>query len=302
MLKTFLYETLKFFGLLNFVYRLRYKFTQTQVYEINYKILDDTNYINQIKHSILHQEISENWLKKLNKLKFDLCKDGLQNFLRHPVILDTMFVRDNSFTKIQYDYLIKKNIDKKLIYENNIGSPLLSKIYNKSSANLIHHATHFESFLDYFNSLNEINEIFEFGGGYGSMARYILNKKNNIKYHFFDLEVFNILQNYYISSIYPDNNHNFFSKVNELDNINVVKNSLFISTWALSESPFELRKKFENFVLKYDFILIAFQKKVDGYDNLKYFSELFSKKLYNVNMREINYFKNNYYLFAKKKC
>jgi hypothetical protein len=210
-----------------------------------------------------------------------------------------MFVRDNNYTVIELDYL-KRKINLNLLHENNIGGPILSKYFKKTSANFIHHATHFELFLDEFDVIKNLDQVFEFGGGYGSLARYVLLKKYNLEYNIYDFQLFNILQNFYLSNLFVNKKINYFHNINQLRNFKFKKNSLFISTWALSETPLELRDKFKNFILEFKYILIAFQKSVDDYNNLAFFKKFFSKSNYRIKLIEIPYYKNNYYLFCKK--
>ena len=299
MFKTFIYEILKKIRLLNFFYFLRYSLFKNESYPINIKIKNESSFLKKIYFLENKFIVSKWWNYKLNIFYNSVKKKGFENFLRHPVILDTMFVRDNNYTVIELNYL-KKKINLDFLHENNIGSPILSKYFNKTSANLIHHATHVELFLDEFNVMNELNQVFEFGGGYGSLARYVLLKKYNLEYNIYDFQLFNILQNFYLSNLFVNKKINYFHNIDQLRNFKFRKNSLFISTWALSETPLELRAKFKNFILEFKYILIAFQKSVDDYNNLVFFNKFFSKSNYRIKLIEIPYYKNNYYLFCKK--
>jgi hypothetical protein len=299
MFKTFIYELLKNARLLNFFYFLKYAFEKKRAYPINIKIKNEKFFLKKINSLESEFLVSKWWNYKLNIFYKYIRKHGFKNFLKHPVILDTMFVRDNSYTSIELDYL-KSKINLNLLNENNIGSPILSKYFEKTSANLIHHATHFELFLDEFDVIKNLNQVFEFGGGYGSLARYILLKNDCLEYNIYDFQLFNILQNFYLSNLFADKKINYFNHINQLYKFKLKKNSLFVSTWALSETPLELRDKFKDFIYQFNYILIAFQKSVDDYNNLTFFKKLFSKNNYKIKLIEIPYYKNNYYLFCKK--
>lgn len=299
MFKTFIYEILKKIRLLNFFYFLRYSLFKNESYPINIKIKNESSFLKKIYFLENKFILSKWWNYKLNIFYNHVKKNGFKNFLRHPVILDTMFVRDNNYTVIELNYL-KKKINLNFLHENNIGNPILSKYFNKTSANLIHHATHVELFLDEFNVMTELDQVFEFGGGYGSLARYVLLKKYNLEYNIYDFQLFNILQNFYLSNLFVNKKINYFYNIDQLRNFKFKKNSLFISTWALSETPLELRAMFKNFILEFKYILIAFQKSVDDYNNLVFFNKFFAKSNYRIKLIEIHYYKNNYYLFCKK--
>ena len=61
---------------------------------------------------------------------------------------------------------------KKIIIEDNVGDPVRYFLYPKSSGNRINHAYHLSVLSSEFNAnLKKINKVFEFGGGYGCMAR-----------------------------------------------------------------------------------------------------------------------------------
>tara|TARA_X000000950_G_scaffold17075_1_gene18518 strand:- start:1260 stop:2171 length:912 start_codon:yes stop_codon:yes gene_type:complete len=303
MFKTIIYELLKFFKLLYFFYKVRYFFTKKFYYPIIINNINYYEYNYKIQNANLPEIGDKSWIHKLKIFHNHIKRNGFINFLQNPVILDTMFVRDNSFTNREVNYLKSLNLDLKLLNENNIGNPILSKFLKNSSANLIHHATHYEKFLE-FSDFNKFDYIFEFGGGYGSMARYIANRTPTLKqYSIYDLELFTILQEFYLKNLFKDTHikFEFLSNYKDLILKNNFEKSLFISTWALSETPYELRVRFEKYILKFNFILIAFQKSVSDYNNLEYFNKLFADTKYNKNLFEIPYYKNNYYLFCKKK-
>jgi hypothetical protein len=299
MFRTFIYEILKKIRLLNIYYYLKYSFVKNKDYPIIIKIRNEKFFLKKIIFLKDKLYVNKWWNYKHNIFYNYVKKNGFKNFLRHPVILDTMFVRDNNYTVIELDYL-KRKINLNLLHENNIGGPILSKYFKKTSANFIHHATHFELFLDEFDVIKNLDQVFEFGGGYGSLARYVLLKKYNLEYNIYDFQLFNILQNFYLSNLFVNKKINYFHNINQLRNFKFKKNSLFISTWALSETPLELRDKFKNFILEFKYILIAFQKSVDDYNNLAFFKKFFSKSNYRIKLIEIPYYKNNYYLFCKK--
>ena len=193
---------------------------------------------------------------------------------------------------------------KKVIGENDIGNPIRYFLYSKSSGNRINHVYHLSVLEDEFkiDLKNKIKTIFEFGGGYGCMARIFSKIRKNIYYSCFDTFYVNLLQYYFLKhndldAGFAKNNRFFLTS-------KFIKNDffdLFIANWSLSETPVFFRKKFINTIKKSKFILICFQERFEDVDNLKYFNNL-KKKL--SNKFDVNIIKNKYYkgnLFFKQK-
>ena len=206
---------------------------------------------------------------------------------------------------------------KKLINEDIVGNPIRYFLYPDSSGNRINHVYHLNVLSRELNiNLTDIKKVFEFGGGYGCMARIFSKLNKKIKYTCFDTHNVNLLQFYYLKH---NNLDVGFSKKNDFFlNSNLKKvnktyetklKSLFIANWSLSETPKKFRKNFISIIKKNEFILICFQEKFEDIDNLKYFNNLRSKlsnkfaikilknKFYTGNM--IN--KHNHYFFVGKK-
>ena len=165
-------------------------------------------------------------------------------------------------------------------------------------------------------NLKKIDKVFEFGAGYGCMARIFSKINKKISYICFDTPYVNLLQYYYLKQ----NNLNVgFKKTNNFilmsnlkknkDYLNDLSNHLFIANWSLSETPIKFRKNFFRLIKKSNFILICFQEKFEGINNLNYFINL-KKKLSNTFKLKIikntfykgNIFhkQNHYFLIGKK--
>ena len=117
-------------------------------------------------------------------------------------------------------------------------------------------------------SLNDFDQIVEFGPGIGETARIISDLSFTGDYYLYDLP-----EVYRISSYYNRKN----SKVKTIDHYSEVdasKKTLFISTWAISEVPFELRNEVFTHFSDADFLLI-YQNNVFEYDNQFYFTKTF---------------------------
>tara|TARA_Y100000591_G_C21624690_1_gene589654 strand:- start:124 stop:771 length:648 start_codon:yes stop_codon:yes gene_type:complete len=190
----------------------------------------------------------------------------------------------------------KWNFYKNLLIEDGIGNPIRFFLYLKSSGNKINHVYHL-SVLE--NELKiklkkKIKKVFEFGGGYGCMARIFSKIDKNIKYTCFDTVYVNLLQYYYLSHNNLDvgfaKNRQFFLNSEFKDTKE--KNDLFIANWSLSETPIQFRNKFYFKIINSKYIFICFQEKFENINNFKYFNNL-KKKL--KNKYDIKIIKNRFY-------
>jgi hypothetical protein len=207
---------------------------------------------------------------------------------------------------------------KKIIDEDNVGDPIRYFLYPKSSGNRINHAYHLSVLSSEFNiDLKKINKVFEFGAGYGCMARIFSKINKKISYSCFDTSYVNLLQYYYLKQ----NNLNvgftkrkkFYLLSNLKNNKNYFSNNsskyAFIANWSLSETPIKFRKKFYSLIKNSELILICFQEKFEEINNLKYFKNMEKKLRYNFKLKIINneFYKGNifnqqkHYFFIGKK-
>ena len=208
-------------------------------------------------------------------------------------------------------------IYKKLIKEDSIGNPIRFFLYQKSSGNRINHVYHLSVLSKELNiNLTEIKKVFEFGAGYGCMARIFSKLNKKIKYICFDTHYVNLLQYYYLKHNNLDvgfskkNNFILISRLKKIER-NFKKNfkSLFIANWSLSETPISFRKNFIPIIRDNDFILICFQEKFEDINNLKYFNSLKSKisDQFNIKILKNEFYtgniinKHNHYFFIGKK-
>ncbi len=251
-----------------------------------------------------------------------LLKNGnLNNFLRNNFIQKMFFVHNRFFILKELN-ILKKNkkwkFYQKIIEEDNVGDPIRYFLYPKSSGNKINHAYHLSILSSEFNvDLKKINKVFEFGAGYGCMARIFSKIKKKIYYICFDTSYVNLLQYYYLKQ----NNLNVgFSKKNNFYLVSNLKNNkrylkskiakyLFIANWSLSETSIKYRKEFFDIIKNSQLILISFQEKFEKIDNLKYFTNMQKKLGHNFKVKIIHneYYKGNifnqqkhYFLIGKR--
>jgi len=260
-------------------------------------------------HNIFSKKILELVLEK-----------KLNNFLRENFIQKVFFVHNRLYIFfLLIKILFYKKKFKYLLKEDHIGDPVRYFLYPKSSGNRIREVFHlmeFEKFIQI--PLKNINEVFEFGGGYGNMARIFKKINNKVSYTIFDTKEVNLIQYYYLNMLNLKTNWNQIKKkqinlINRIDKINFgnLKNKLFIANWSLSETPIDIRDKIIKKFSKFNFFLFSFQNWFENLDNYCYFSKL-AKDLSNDNdmiyeikkiqfMNFLNLKKTHWYLFIKKK-
>ena len=258
---------------------------------------------------------------KFNSEIYRLLKTKkIKNFLRESFIQKMFFVHNRLFILNELRYLyrdIKWNFYKKLLVEDNVGNPVRYFLYPKSSGNKINHVFHLCTLINQFNiDIKKIKNVFEFGGGYGCMARIFSKINKDIKYTCFDTFHVNLIQFYYLK--YNDLNvgfskkNNFFltSELKEIQNYHLNNsNYIFIANWSISETPINFRKKFEVIIKNSKYILISFQENFENLNNLNYFTNL-KKKIsrdFKVNIIKNKFYKgnifkreNHFYFLAKK--
>ena len=243
--------------------------------------------------------------KILNLLK----KRELTNFLRKNFIQKMFFVHNRLFILKELLELKKdKNwiLYKKLIEEDNVGNPVRYFLYPKSSGNRINHVYHLSVLTKEFNiNLKKLNNVFEFGGGYGCMARIFSKINKRTTFTCFDTNIVNLLQYYYLNQNNLDvgfSKKNKFHLISNIKKINTrYSNSLFIANWSLSETPINFRKKFIKSIKNSKLILISFQENFENIDNLKYFKNLKKnlEKKFEIKIIKNEFYKGNF--FKKQK-
>ncbi len=243
--------------------------------------------------------------KILNLLK----KKELTNFLRKNFIQKMFFVHNRLFILKELLELKKdKNwiLYKKLIEEDNVGNPVRYFLYPKSSGNRINHVYHLSVLTKEFNiNLKKLNNVFEFGGGYGCMARIFSKINKRTVFTCFDTSIVNLLQYYYLKQNNLDvgfSKKNKFHLISNIKKINTrYSNSLFIANWSLSETPINFRKKFIKSIKNSKLILISFQENFENINNLKYFKNLKKnlEKKFEIKIIKNEFYKGNF--FKKQK-
>lgn len=262
------------------------------------------------------------WTRNMDRLRELVLNDDPRRFLRWDVVRSSMFIEHPRYIQKELNSLRKqpdwKARWREAIKESNQGHPRPYPFYPSSSGNLIHHAYHLLQFERRMQMpVQEMECILEFGGGYGSLCRLLhrLGFKGN--YITFDLPPFSMLQLYFLKSVgIQAQESSALSSMpssvicisNPADLKTVLaerfrKNkSLFISTWAISETPMHIRQSFLPFINMFDFYLIAYQHRFEEMDNIRYFTDWrkqFDNQVLWQNW-EIEHLPGNSYLMGKR--
>jgi len=262
----------------------------------------------KLKDEIADLKVGRNatkkWKEFVEQLSANISVGDIDNFLRWPVITQTMFVSQANYLGIERAYIEDKNVP---IEESKVGNP-------PSDGNLVHQAYHLARFMDATGEdVRNYDYIFEFGGGYGCMCRLINELGFSGDYVIYDLPHFSALQRYYLDSCRID--AEYVSEIWDIKKLLVKttdnslqlsnsqiptgKKSLFIACWSLSETPLKLREKIDLILPYFDSFLFAYQDMFSEIDNVNYFGEIkkLDRKWTDV---KIDHIPRNRYLFGSK--
>lgn len=239
-------------------------------------------------------------------------------FLRNKTIMGTMFVNAQGRWLAEELKFLESNFSKdelkESLREDITGIPFLLNSEYLTSHNSIHQLYHLAKFqISTGVTLKDINDVVEWGGGYGRLARiYYRLKESNSTYSVVDTPLFSCIQWLYLASVLGPNHVNLITSIDSAimpNKINLIpvcfidvleraaKPDLFISTWALSESS----KYSQDYVIKHDWfnakhILLAYQKRSILFPN--------AERVGNINRRgrarihNIEFIPGNSYLFV----
>lgn len=258
------------------------------------------------------------WISNMNRLKELVLNQNPREFLQWDVISKTMFIGYAKYIYTELKYL-KSLPDwdirwRNAIKESFVGRPTPYIFYPSSSANLIHHAYHVAKFEEMTEcNVQDMDFVFEFGGGYGSMCRLFYNLGFSGRYLIFDLPPFSALQRYFlktnnlpVKSIgeFVDSKKGIVcvSDNDLLEDIitNIESaNKMFVATWSISETPINIRENVLPLVNDYQAFLIAYQDRFGEMDNVDFFTN-WKETINGVSFRvaSISHLKGNNYLFG----
>jgi hypothetical protein len=239
------------------------------------------------------------WRSNMNRLRELVLNQDPREFLRWDVVSRTMFVSFSRYTSTELKYL-KHRPDwntrwRPAIKESLVGHPMRYGyhpipyiFYPASSGNLIHHAYHVAQFEEKTKvQVHNIDYVFEFGGGYGSMCRLFYNLGFHGKYIVFDLPSFSELQRYFLRTLgLPVQSVTEFVKsragivcvsdiqqlITLLTDHSEARNTMFIATWSISESPISIRDSILPLTSEFQSFLIAYADTFGEVNNVDFFN------------------------------
>jgi hypothetical protein len=260
------------------------------------------------------------WLSYMNRLRELVLNQDPREFLRWDIVAQTLFVSSARYISTELKYL-KHRPDwntrwRTAIKESSVGHPFPCVFYPASSGNLIHHAYHVAQFEEKTKvQVHNMDCVFEFGGGYGSMCRLFYNLGFRGRYIIFDLASLSALQRYFLRTLgLPVQPVTEFVRsrsgiacVSDIQKLMALltdhieaKDTMFIATWSISESPVSIRNSVLPLTSEFQSFLIAYQDRFGEVNNVDYFGN-WKKTTRNVAWHSwrINHIPGNNYLIGR---
>ncbi|PYS49186.1 MAG: hypothetical protein DMF68_10800 [Acidobacteria bacterium] len=241
----------------------------------------------------LTPDVEDEWIKYEKRLHYLVLNDDPRAFLRWDIISRNMFVADADYIKQELESLKQEqqwqNRWRAAIKESSIGCPTPYSLYTESSGNLIHHAYHLSQFEKVLGkTVDTLDMVWEFGGGYGSMCRLFYNLGFKGLYIIFDLPRVSALQRFFLKSLnIPIVSLDDAARgkrgvllSSELDQLKSLLSDMraidigeraFVATWSVSETPIALRKIVLELARDFDCYLIAYQDRFSDVNNIDFF-------------------------------
>jgi hypothetical protein len=278
----------------------------------------------QHKQHKQHKLVVTFWLDHEKRFMDEINEVSLKKFLRLSSISETMFESYGKYLFFEFLYLkifgiFNKKISNKNIIESNLGDPVPFIFQRSTSGNLIHHVYHItqiEKFLQI--SIQSIDFVYEYGGGYGSLCRAFFQNGFKGKYLIQDIYSFSLLQEFYLSNLgfrarrissnMANNMDTSILLTSEIPNKSLIssksfKKSIFIATWSLSEVDLSSRTVVNDDFFDFDYYFIAFRDTFNGFDNQEYFHRIALMSLSKIewNFVRLKHIPHSFYLFGKRK-
>ncbi|KAA3620360.1 MAG: hypothetical protein DWQ05_00005 [Calditrichaeota bacterium] len=305
--------------------------SQIQIYPNDLTEIDMSHLIDELRMQVrtIPQPVSDDvsagiseWMKNCYRLRELILLGNPEKFLRWDVLLHTMVVTSPPYMSVELNSLLTlpewATRWQTAVAEPQMGWPLPFPAYPASSGNLLHQAYHLSQFEKSTKlRIDQMEYIFEFGGGYGSMAHLCHALGFRGKYVIFDFPIFSALQTFYLKALgysmlesaeaFQREYEGIFcmSDIDQLEEVlplgEDIDPGLFIATWSLSETPFELRQKFLSQMDLFHAYLFAYQDSFEKRDNFQYF-EKWRQRLVGFESKSwpIKHLPANYYMMGKR--
>ena len=219
------------------------------------------------------------WKGHCNRLRTNILEDDPREMLKWWIIRHTMYTMGHAEWAAMYLAYLRDRPDwedrwLEAVRDSGFGHPDPLSQLKHTSHTIISHAWQLAQFEAQTGvQIDNMSYIFEFGGGYGAMARLVHNLGYKGNYLDYDLPIFRMLTEYYLNSTGA---HNVLclsdlKALSETIKGNDQTNALFLSTWALSETPRQIRVWILSLVRNYKYFLIAYQPEFRNIDNEQFF-------------------------------
>jgi hypothetical protein len=228
------------------------------------------------------------WLEKRLALRERLQRDDARRFMTFDEVRQTMFVDGPTYIRHEL-HSLRKGADWKTRWQRAL--PESHEIfvprcpyYPEASGSAIHHAYHLQRFESLSGlKVEQMGQVFEFGGGFGGMCRLFHAIGFRGSYHIYDLPEFSALQRYYlqVNGIEFAPGHSSPGVSLSTDHLRFAASpctpDLFLANWSLSEVPIEFRATVVSKMQPRAW-LIGFQANFEEIDNLGFFTQWISAR------------------------
>jgi hypothetical protein len=184
-------------------------------------------------------KIKDEWLTYQN-----MIDENDSEFLSQPAVQGTMFQSDTTLFLREFDYIREYNAEYLELMQDptDYGSPLVFEVDNNTyNPNDIHHLYHVCRYENRVGKPDQKINILEWGGGYGNMCKVLHMILGDLieSYTIVDLPKFTKLTKRYLSNTCKNTENIFHIESDSYETLSDKSFDMFISTWALSESPKE---------------------------------------------------------------
>lgn len=209
---------------------------------------------------------NSHWGRNAERLRAHIENRDPAHFLRWGIVTDAMWASGAYIDKELGDLKAREDWPRYelALQETWRGDPEPWQTMPETCGNLIHQARHIAHFEDTTGmEVYRLNGIWEFGGGYGAMARMFRALGFAGEYVIYDLPMMGALQRYYLDGLGVTTTTDLSVQPQHKD--------LFVAMWSLSEAPMSLRDRVKPLAMEYATHLIAYQFGFEGVNNEDYF-------------------------------
>ena len=249
----------------------------------NKNILHATNKLKTDFEVMFHKGL-DYW----SEVAIEICRasnhEGGKQFFKSPIVINHLASEDHELgykllNKIQAHPLGFGLLNK--CSTPPWGTPYLLRRYPFLSPTTASHIANILAIQDVFTlDVSNFKNFIDFGGGYGGLARCILQTSNSTDVSIIDLpNMHKVQRNYLSSTTNLIKNIKFYSLPNELEQLEY---DIFNASFSMSEVPLARRVEIENLIFnKCIRCFIIFQDNFNGINNNSYMFELNKKLLDN---------------------